>query len=190
MPSRYGFPFRATAYKINNKVTIPLISIDSEGKLDNSTTSLLKQNISEYLVEYRMINDYVEITDGKIYNLACDFSLYIDENIPSNQIALNALNTIIEYFNIYNLQMNQDIYLGQLIEKINNVNGVLNVLDYTFYNKIGSGYSTNQIPMTIDPFNGQISLINNSLYSSADGMFEIKNPKTDIRLLLKKKNQL
>jgi len=68
MPGKFGSPFRANAFKQNNKVVIATLSIGADGKLSNTSNTLLNQNISEYLTEYRMINDYVQITNGRIYN--------------------------------------------------------------------------------------------------------------------------
>lgn len=191
MPSKFGSAFRLNTHKENNKVVISILGLNSDGKLENQSTSILKENISEYLSQKRAINDYVEIKDGKIYNLACEFDLYIDENIPSNEIALNTINTISNYFNINSNDMNVDIYLGNLIEQVNNVTGVINILDYRFYNKISNGYSVNEIEQPyLNETTREINLINNTLYSSLDSMFEIKYPNKDIKLFLKKKNQL
>jgi hypothetical protein len=42
--------------------------------------------------------------------------------------------------------MGENIYISSLIELINNVGGVLNVVDLRIYNKIGQGvYSLNEI---------------------------------------------
>ncbi len=67
MPGRFGSPFRANAFKINNKVVISILNIGSDGTLSNTSNTLLKNNITEYLSEFRMINDYVEVKDGKIF---------------------------------------------------------------------------------------------------------------------------
>jgi hypothetical protein len=86
MPGKFGSPFRANALKLDNKVIIPILDIGADGKLSNTSNSLLKENIAEYLSQYRMINDYIEIRDGKIFNLAFDIDVYV-ENIADNQIA-------------------------------------------------------------------------------------------------------
>jgi hypothetical protein len=58
MPGKFGSPFRVNAFKENNKVIIPILSRSSDGLLSNTSNNLLKNNISEYLSNYRMINDY------------------------------------------------------------------------------------------------------------------------------------
>ena len=187
MPGKFGSPFRANALKLNNKIVIPILDIDANGKLNNSSNTLLKENIAEYLSQYRMINDYIEITDGRIYNLAFDIDVYV-ENIADNQIANSIINIVRNYLDINDHEMNQDIFLGRLQKEILNANGVVNIISIKVYNKVGGNYSTNVISQAIaNTSTGEISIINNTIYSSEDSMFEIKYPEKDIRVFLRKK---
>ena len=186
MPGRFGSPFRATAFKENNKVVISMLGIGSDGKLSNTSNSLLKSNITEYLSQYRMINDYIEIRDGKIFNLAFDIILYV-ENVNDNQIANSVISKVIEYFNINNHEMNEDVFLGRLEKEILTLNGVVNVIEIKAFNKVGGNYSNNTISQDIiNVNNGQIGIINNTIYSTRDSMFEIKFPRKDIRVFLRR----
>lgn len=191
MPSRFGVPFRRAIYKENNKVNISILGIDSNGKLNNESTSLLQENIAEYLSEYRCLNDYVEIKNGKIFNLAYAFEIFIDEKIPSSQITLAAQKVVIDLHDINNNRMNQEIFIGDILEGINNVVGVINVISYKVYNKVGGQYSLNEIEQPyIDNSTREIQLIDNTIYSSFDSMFEIKFPNSDISFSLKKRTNL
>jgi len=187
MPGEFGSPFRANAFKINNKVVMSIINIGSDGKLSNTSNTLLKENITEYISQYRMINDYVEIKDGKIFNLAFDIDVYV-ENVSNNQVANSIITIVKEYFNIDNYEMNEDIFLGRLEKEILNANGVINIISIKVYNKIGGGqYSNNIISQEIvDSDTGEIKIINNTIYSTQDSMFEIKYPERDIKLFLRK----
>ena len=190
MPGEYGTAFRANAFKENNKVVIPILSLDSSGKLSNTSNSVLKTNITEYLTEFRMVNDYIEIRDGRIFNLAFDIDVYIEQG-NQNNIANTIISDVSDYFDVHNHQMNEDIYLGPLIETINNVTGVVNVLNVVVYNKVGGQYSINPIAQeVVNDITGQIKLINNTIYSTEDSMFEIKYPQKDIRVFLRNKTNL
>lgn len=191
MPGRYGTPFQVTALKENNKVVIPIIGLDEEGKLNNSSTSTLKTNISEYLVDYRMINDYVEIRDGRVFNLGYDFTLLIDDNINKFDVITNVVKAVSDYHDVSTKQMGEDLFLGQLMESINNVIGVLNVNEYKIYNKVGGLYSNNEIGMAYtNEDTREISVTNLVLYGEKDAMFEIKYPEKDIRITLKRRNEI
>ena len=190
MPGEYGSAFRSNAFRENNKVVIPILSLDSSGKLSNTSNTALKDNIAEYLSEYRMVNDYVEIRDGRIFNLAFDIDLFIQER-NENNIANAVINEVSSYFDVRTKAMNEDVYLTPLIEIINNVEGVVNVLGITTYNKVGGEYSINPIPQEIvNDVTGEIKLQNNTVYSTEDSMFEIKFPQKDIRVFLRKKVNL
>lgn len=191
MPGKYGSPFRANAFKENNKVVISIIGKGSDGKLNNTSNSLLKENIAEYLTEYRMVNDYVEIRDGKIFNLAFSFNLYISDSVNQGELANNVIQTVTSYFDINDTEMNEDIFLGDLMNSINDINGVINIISMNVFNKVGNGYSLNEIGQEYsNETTREIKLINNTVYSEEDSMFEIKYPQKDIVLYLRKKTDL
>lgn len=186
MPGKFGSPFRANAFKVNNKVVISILGIGSDGKLSNTSNSLLKSNITEYLTEYRMVNDYIEIKDGKIFNLAFEIDVYV-ENTANNQIANSIITLVTNYFDINSHEMNQDVFLGRLQKEILDANGVINVIGIKVFNKVGGQYSTNTIAQPIlNTTTGEIKIENNTIYSTQDSMFEIKYPEKDIKVLLRK----
>lgn len=190
MGGQYGSPFRVNAFKENNKIVIPILGLDSTGKLSNTSNTLLKTNITNYLSEYRMVNDYVEIRDGRIFNIALDVDVFVGE-INQNQIANSIINEVSKYFNIQNRKMNEDIFIAPLSQIINNVAGVINVLNITVYNKVGGNYSQNPIEQAlVNESTGQIQLINQTIYSTEDSMFEIRFPEKDIRVIMRKKANL
>jgi hypothetical protein len=84
--------------------------------------------------------------------------------------------------------MNEDIFLGRLQKEILAANGVINVIEIKVYNKQGGNYSNNVVSQDIlNTSTGQIKIINNTIYSTEDSMFEIKYPEKDIRVFLRKK---
>jgi hypothetical protein len=186
MPGKFGSPYRANAYKENNKIVIPILGIDSNAKLTNSSNSLLKSNITEYLSQGRMINDYIEIKDGKILNLAIEIDLHV-KNISDTQISNNVITVVKDFFDINNYEMNTDIFITDLTTKIREISSVVNVLNIKVYNKVGGQYSNNAVSQEIiDTSTGEIYLVNNTIYSTTDSMFEIKYPEKDIKVLLRK----
>ena len=187
MPGKFGSPYRANSYKVNNKVVIPILGIGSDGKLTNTSNSLLQTNITEWLTEFRMVNDYIEIKDGKIYNLGFEIDVYV-ENTADNQIANSIITLVQNYLDINDHEMNQDVFLGKLQTQILEANGVVNVISIKVFNLVGGQYSTNTIAQGIvNTSTGEINIQNNTIYSTQDSMFEIKYPEKDIKVLLRKK---
>jgi hypothetical protein len=188
MPSKFGVPFRSGVFEDQNKIVVSMLGLDAKGKLTNQSTDTLKENIAEYLSDYRSINDYVEIRDGKILNIGFEVDLHVDKEIPRSQVITQAINSISSYMDINKHEMGDSIYLSKLIEIINNINGVLNVIDIRIFNKVGeSKYSLNQISQPfIDEKTKQIDLLGEfTLFGEPNGMFEIKYPETDIKVRIK-----
>ena len=186
MPGKFGSPYRANAFKINNKIVLSILGIGADGKLSNTSNSLLKTNIAEYLTQFRTVNDYVEINDAKIFNLAFEIDVYVT-NTADNQIANSIISLVTEFLDINTHEMNQDIFLGRLQKQILNANGVINVIGIKVFNKVGDQYSTNTVTQPIiNTTTGEIKIENNTIYSTQNSMFEIKYSEKDIKVLLRK----
>jgi hypothetical protein len=188
MPGEFGVPFRCGVTEEQNKIKIYTLGLDSNGKLSNQSTSTLQNNIATYLSDYRMINDYIEISNAKIINLGFEVDLVIDKQFPQGQIITETINTIKDYFDVSKWNLGEDIYLGQLLETINNISGVLNVVEIRVYNKVGGAfYSASEISQPyIDDETRQIDLLGEyKLFGEANAMFEIKRPDNDIKVRVK-----
>jgi hypothetical protein len=184
IPGKFGAPFRCGVFEESNKIKIYTLGLDANSKLSNESTSTLKQNISNYLADYRMLNDYVQVTDGKIINLSVEMDLFIDKNSPQSQVISQAITEIKKFFDINKYEMGQNIYISPLIETINNIGGVLNVIQLRIYNKVGGGeYSLNEISQPyLDTTSRQIDITDMTLYGDPISMFEIKYPNKDISI--------
>jgi hypothetical protein len=188
MPGTFGVPFRCGVFEEQNKVKVYILGLDENSKLSNTSTSALKDNIATYLADYRMLNDYVEITNGRIINLGFQIDLYVDKKMPSSQIMSQVISAVQSFMDINQFQMGDNIYMSSLVETINNVAGVLNVIDLRVYNKVGGGkYSVNEISQPyIDNATRQIDIsADYTLFGEPTSMFEIKYPTSDIQVRFK-----
>ena len=187
MPSEFGSPFRSSAYEYNNKIAIPILTLDEDGKLNPETSSVLTENLSEYISYYKSDNDFVEVFGGKIINLGYEIDVILNKNVPTNQTILNIINTVKEFNDINNSKMGDNIYIGQLKAKIIAINGVVSVSDIRAYNKVGGKYSNNKILQTLsNTTTNQIDLLGEEiLFGEPDSMFEVKYPEKDILVRIK-----
>jgi len=188
MPGEFGVPFRVGVWEEKNKINISILGLDDSGKLTNSSTNTLKANIADYLSDFRMINDYVSITNGQIVNLGFEVDLFIDKQYSQSEIITAVIAKINDYMDINKHFMGENIYLAQLIENINNVAGVLNVIDLRVFNKVGSGqYSLNEITQPYsDDITREIDLLGEyTLFGVPNAMFEVKYPEKDIKIRVK-----
>ena len=153
-----------------------VLSYDVSKKL-RTASSALKQNLSTYLSQYKMMNDSIKIKDTFIINIGVDFEIVVLPNYNNNLVVSNCITKLKDYFNIDNWQINEPILLRDLYIMLDNVDGVQNVKTVNITNKYGSllGYSnySYDIPGAI---------INNVIYPSLDPMvFEVKYPDNDIK---------
>lgn len=187
MPGKFGVPYRMQVSEKQNKVEFAILGLNSQGKLDNASTNTLKENMATWLSDYRMINDYVLVRDGRVINIGFEIDVYVDKAFNKGEIVNNIINTVKTYFDVNKLQMGQNIFLTQLIESINNVGGVLNITDIKVYNKVGNNYSGNATNQNyLDVNTKQIDLTSDyALFAEYDSMFEIKYPEKDILVRLK-----
>ena len=197
MPPKYGTPFRVGCAEDNNKIMLYLLGIDYRKKLDAALPSLLAENIQNYLTEYRMINDFVEIKPGRIINLSVEVDAHIDKNYNMSDVVSTIINKIQEYFDINKRNMGDDIFVGDLKKEISKIDGVANLIDLRVYNETGAGYSSTQTNQElyyggdcnrpqeeIVPGRDRLDLdaTDGIIYSDGDTMLEIKYPEKDIRV--------
>ncbi len=189
MPGKYGSPFKINVLKEDNKVVIVIIGKSGDGSLNNTSTSLLKENIAEWISQFRMINDYVEIRDGQVYNIGYNIEVYGDDKSSTLEIVNQIILQVQNFHDLNKANMGEDIFLGNLIEAINNVSGVINVLNLKAFNLVGGDYSLNEVPMPYSDVNTKEILITDyTLSNSIDGIYEVKFPTRDIKITIKRRN--
>jgi len=190
IPGKFGAPFRIYGEVNDNKIILYILTKDANGKLSAVSTSEIKNNLITYMLPYRMINDFVEINDGKFVNLEVQVDLFTDKTYNASEVKLNAILKIQEFFNIDNWQMNQHIYVSQLTDILREVPGVINVVDIRFYNLETGPYSSTLCSQAIGDrtedvdlgvYKTQIVYIDNTIYSTPLSMFEVRFPEKDIK---------
>jgi hypothetical protein len=186
MPARYGViskayiePTKAQSVQSGAAASVLdlyVLSYDIDSKLQNASVAL-KQNLSTYLSQYRMVNDSVTIKDAFIVNIGVNFDIIVLPNYNSNEVLTKCILALQDFFAIKNWQVNEPIILRDLYTILDNVDGVQTVKNITISNKVGIalGYS----PYAYDV---QGATINNVVYPSIDPcIFEVKYPNTDIQ---------
>jgi hypothetical protein len=192
MPAQYGTVFRSYAAAdpegLNTKLYI--LTLDENGKLKNTGNDTIKSNIAAYLQNYKVLNDFVVIDDGRIINIGMNFSVQVEGSYNKREVIVNCINKLKDYFDIRKWEMSDAIYISQIVELLREQPGVINVIDVQFVNKVGGNYSRdvlgghgNLSELSRITSVGEIKLtpVNNKLKSPITGMFEVKYPEVDIR---------
>lgn len=191
LPPKYGTPFRVGVAEENNKIAIYLLGIDHNGKLTNNIPSILANNIKDYLSEYKMIGDCIEIKQGRIVNIGIKVDAIIDKNYNKNDILTSMFNTIEEYLDINKHLMGEEIYVGDIQKELGKIDGVLNVISLQVQNITHDGYSNEIINQdTYQTEEGTFVDLEASdwvLYNDGNSMLEIKYPSQDIKIRIKER---
>ena len=160
----------------NSVLDLYVLAYNNSNQLVNAS-SALKQNLSTYLSQYRMINDSISIKDAFIINIGVNFEIVVLPNFNSNQVLTSCISNLQSYFSINNMQINQPILINELYLLLNSVEGVQNVKDIYFTNKVGESLNYSKYAYDIDG-----ATQNGVVYPSQDpSIFEVKFPNTDIK---------
>ena len=160
----------------NNPFAINMYTLgyNSNGNLTQLNTAT-KNNLKTYLNEYRLITDAINILDGYIINIGVNFEITTFSNYNKREVVLNCIQSITNYFNIYNRKINQPINLSELELELANVAGVATVPKLEIYNICDDTHSHNEYDI-------KAATKNKIVYPSLDpSIFELKFPNTDIK---------
>jgi hypothetical protein len=178
----------------------------------NNDTSAhpLKQNLINYLDEYRMLTDVININDGKIINFGVAFDITAHKQANKDAVKILCINTIQNYFNIDKLQFHQPIFTSDLEYELMGLEGVRSVnwieLTQNFSDLVGGSvehsgeflwdYDINNLEGNLNTgkygwlydfkvfYDGSLtpSLISDGviLPSKTPSVFELKNPAQNI----------
>jgi hypothetical protein len=153
-----------------------ILGFDADKKLI-TTSDALKQNLSTYISQYRVINDSIKIKDAFVINIGIDFEVTVLPQYNNNLVLTNCIAALKDYFNIDKWQINEPILLKDLFILLDKIEGVQTVKTIDVTNKTGTVLGYSQYNYDIKG-----ATQNNVIYPSLDPMiFEIKYPDSDIK---------
>ena len=157
-------------------INMYVLGYDSNKNLTNLNLAV-KQNLKTYLGEYRMITDAVNMINGFIINIGCDFEIICYSNFNKREVITNCLTQLKDYFNIDNWTFNKPINISEIELILANVEGVMSVPSVKISNLCGDAGSYSPNKYNIDEATkGKI------VYPSLDpSIFEVKFPNKDIK---------
>ena len=186
MPANYGVISKAyieptkaqsiSAGESQSVLDLYVLSYNVNNKLVTASPAL-KQNLTTYLSQYRMVNDSVNIKDAFIINIGVNFSIIVLPNFNSNEVLSKCIIYLQVYFSITNWQINQPILLRDIYTLLDSVEGVQTVQNITINNLVGENLGYSKYAYSIPS-----ATANNVIYPSLDpSIFEVKYPNQDIQ---------
>jgi hypothetical protein len=149
-------------------------------------SNTLKQNLANYLSNYRMMNDYVSIETAEVIDLSFEVSVVLDATQNQGQVITNIINKLTTFMNPQTRQLGQNIYLSELNSLIQDENGVITVTGINVFNEVGGQYSSFQTSMAYsDDVTKQIRPVDDTIFAQPNQVYQIRYPQKDIKVRVK-----
>ena len=186
MPSTYGAPAKVNVMEEDNKIRIKLLSYNSDGTLTDTVSTTLKNNIMNYLTNYRMINDYLDIVSGEVIDMGLEVDLVIDKNTTQTEVIKDVIESVTNYFTIDSRKMGDPLFVGELKKTVGDVTGVVNVVDLRVFGKTEGEYSMAEVSQGyVSEETKEIQQSDSTIYMKNNQIYQIRFPKKDIKVRIK-----
>jgi hypothetical protein len=183
MPSQFGAPGKVSITEENNKIKVKMLSYDTTGNLTETNSNTLKNNIANYLSNYRMINDYISVETASVIDLSVNVDVVLDASQNQGAIVSKIIDIISNYFSPLNRQLGQNVFVSEIRRLIQAENGVVSISDIQFINNVGGQYSSSQTSQRYsDPATRQIELVADTIFAEPTQIYQIRFPNKDINV--------
>ena len=159
---------------LKRNLNLYVMSQNEEGffALANDT---LKRNLKVWLMQYKMLNDTIDILDGKIVNFGIRFKAKILPGRDRTRVMSSILTKLKLHFRPKQ-HFGEPVSIAAVYKLINTVPGVMDCLKVSIIAKTGSPYSTTRFN-----FDRNISADGTELVVPKNVILELKYPNVDIK---------
>lgn len=184
LPNEYGILYRAAITENPNNPLgsiLYVVSRDSAGKL-TMAPDVLKQNISTYLNEFRMISDSIDILDVQVINYRVDCNITVAPSTNKYDVISMVIDELTNLLRLSKFQVGQPIIEADLINAVINIQGVLSLIDIKLTNLYGTvnGREYSQKAYDMDDAKS-----NGIYFPPPGGIFEMRFAAEDIRVTVR-----
>lgn len=109
---------------LNANLVEVYVLAEGPGGLAAQPSQGLKLALANYLDEINVITDSVSVLDGCIHPVDVKMSVVMNKNTDASIVKVNVEAAVDTFFDIANWQMGQALYVSQLYELINAIDGV------------------------------------------------------------------
>ena len=149
------------------------LAYNNDRKLTTASVNM-KENLKQYLSQYRLLTDAINIKDAFIVNIGVKYDIVLRPGAVGREVLLRCTQALQEHFDIRKWNINQPINIGTIYTVLDRIKGVQTVQNVEIINKVGGSYS--QYAYDIKG-----ATKNNIVYPSYDPcIFEVKLPDSDI----------
>ena len=187
MPSKFGSPAKASITEEDNKIKIEILSYDSTGKLTSTVSNTLKQNIANYLSNYRMINDYISVSSAQVVDIEFEFSVVMNSTENQGQVITNIVDSVESYMSPKTNNLGKNINISDIRRIVQDIPGVNTLAEVKVFGKVGGQYSSAETSQQyLDSTTKQIKLIDDIIFAQPNQIYQVRFPQRDIKVRVKK----
>ena len=179
MPAKFGSVKRARICKdpmsVRKNMNIYVLTENVDGTL-TAPNNILKNNLKTWITKSKMINDTIDILDGRVVNFGINFSISVEDGYESADVLSKCLTRLRSLYDRKVAHIGEDFSITEIYQVLNDVEGVSDTVNVAVNNKTGGVYSG--------------TFLDIEKYTSRDGRminipknvaYEIKVPEADIR---------
>tara|TARA_R110002012_G_scaffold83224_2_gene209610 strand:+ start:578 stop:2377 length:1800 start_codon:yes stop_codon:yes gene_type:complete len=178
MPPQFGSIKRCNVVHDNDSfkrnLNMYVLSENINGNLA-TTNATVKNNLKTYLQRYKMINDTVDILNGKVVNFGISFIAVADFGLNRFDVLNRIIRNMISYLDSP-FDLGQTLYISDFYNVINDTIGVVDVVDVKLDNLTSGDYSN-----TVFDIDQYISADGRYVRVPEDCVLELRYPFQDIK---------
>ena len=178
MPAKFGMIKRVAILKdpdeFKRNVNIYVMSENSVGKLIVANTTL-KNNLKNWITQYKMISDTVDILDAEIVNFDISYEILIDINANRFDVISTCNQRLANKFSMKQ-DIGEPIKITEVYKELQKVDGVVDVTSVDVGLKSGGIYSESNYD-----FDAALSSDGRMIEAQPNVIFELKYPNVDIK---------
>ena len=182
MPPQFGAVTRANIVNdpssTNRKLSLYVISQDNNGILAE-TNMVTKNNIKNWLNQYKSLNDQIEILNPKIINFKIEFTVMVDKKFSQDAVLRQCIDALKSLYSD-KFYIGEPLYVTRVYDILNRVDGVVDVRKVKVNNKTGGAYSN--ITLDMDKI---LSKDATFYHTPQNSILELRFPDEDIKGIAK-----
>ena len=136
----------------------------------------LKNNLKTWLLQYKIVNDTVDILDATIANFGINYVAAIDINADRFTVLGKANDALTKYITNNPYDIGETILITEFYKVLQKVPGIIDVVDLEIVGQSGASYSNldYNFVQNLTPDGRRIA-------ADANVVFELKFPNVDIK---------
>ena len=116
----YVLAYNSSKQLVGNPIT-------AYSNVQDGVSTVLMSNIKNYLSNFKILTDTIQIVDGYIVNFGVFFDVVAEKYSNKQEVKFKCIEKIKDYFKVEKMQFNQPIYISQLEYELMGVEGVRSI---------------------------------------------------------------